>query len=78
MPTTTVDLPSVLYQYVESEVEEGQYASKAEAIRSMIRKEMERRHSVTEPLSRETLEAIEEAREQDDAGNIRELIEDNV
>ena len=77
MPTTSVDIPSVLYQYIETEVEEGQYKSKAEAIRSMIRKEMERKHSVDERLSDETLEKIEQARERGAVeGDIRELIED--
>jgi Arc/MetJ-type ribon-helix-helix transcriptional regulator len=77
MPTTSLDIPSVLYQYIETEVKEGQYESKAEAIRSMIRKEMERKHSVDERLSDETLEKIEQARERGAVeGDIRELIED--
>ncbi|SNR53013.1 hypothetical protein SAMN06264855_11296 [Halorubrum vacuolatum] len=78
MPTTSVDIPSVLYQYIETEVEEGQYKSKAEAIRSMIRKEMERKHNVDERLSEETLQQIRQARKQDDEGDIRELIKDYV
>ena len=79
MPTTSVDIPSVLYQYIETEVEAGQYKSKAEAIRSMIRKEMERKHSVDERLSDETLEMIEQARERGAVeGDIRELIEDRL
>jgi putative addiction module CopG family antidote len=78
MPTTSVDIPEVLYRYVESEVEEGRYKSKAEAIRDMIRKEMERRHSVDEKLTEETVEIIREARGQKDEGDVRELIEDNV
>lgn len=79
MTTTSVDIPSVLYRYIESEVEEGQYQSKAEAIRSMIRKEMERKHSVDERLSDETLEKIEQARERGAVeGDIRELIEDRL
>lgn len=79
MTTTSVDIPSVLYRYIESEVDEGQYQSKAEAIRSMIRKEMERKHSVDEQLSDETLEKIEQARERGAVeGDIRELIEDRL
>lgn len=79
MPTTSVDIPDVLYRYVESEVEDGRYKSKAEAIRSMIRKEMERRHSVDEQLSEETLEKIEQARERGEIeGDVRELIEDSL
>jgi putative addiction module CopG family antidote len=78
MPTTSVDIPDVLYRYVESEVEEGRYQSKAEAIRAMIRKEMERRHSVDEQLSEQTLESIRRARGQEDEGDIRELIEDHI
>ncbi|MUW14384.1 hypothetical protein GJ633_06685 [Halorubrum sp. CBA1125] len=78
MPTTSVDIPDVLYRYVESEVEEGRYQSKAEAIRSMIRREMERRHSVNEQLSEETLEKVREARQQEDEGDIREFIEDHI
>ena len=79
MPTTSVDIPDVLYRYVESEVEEGRYKSKAEAIRSMIRKEMERRHSVDETLSEETLEKIDRARERVEIeGDVRELIEDSL
>ncbi|WP_049896279.1 ribbon-helix-helix domain-containing protein [Haloferax volcanii] len=79
MPTTSVDIPDVLYRYVEFEVEEGRYKSKAEAIRSMIRKEMERRHSVDEQLSSETLEKIERARERGEIeGDVRELIEDSL
>jgi putative addiction module CopG family antidote len=78
MPTTSVDIPDILYRYVETEVEEGRYQSKAEAIRSMIRKEMERRHSVDEQLSEETLESIQRARGQENEGDIRELIEDQL
>ena len=79
MPTTSVDIPSVLYQYVEAEVEQGQYKSKAEAIRSMIRKEMERRHSVNEKLSEETVQQIKRARERGEIeGDIRELIEGSI
>ena len=79
MPTTSVDIPDVLYRYVESEVEGGRYKSKAEAIRSMIRKEMERRHSVDETLSEETLEKIDRARERGEIeGDVRELIEDSL
>ncbi len=78
MPTTSVDLPSVLNQYIESEVEEGHYKSKAEAIRSMIRKEMERRHAVNEQLSKQTLEKIEKARGEPIEGDIRELIQDRL
>jgi len=78
MPTTSVDIPDILYRYIETEVEEGRYQSKAEAIRSMIRKEMERRHSVNEQLSEETLESIQRARGQENEGDIRELIEDQL
>ena len=78
MPTTSVDLPDLLYQYIESEVDEGRYKSKAEAIRAMIRKEMERRHTVDEQLADETLDAIERARGQADEGDIRELIENHL
>lgn len=78
MPTTSVVIPDILYRYVETEVEEGRYQSKAEAIRSMIRKEMERRHSVDEQLSEETLESIQRARGQENEGDIRELIEDQL
>ena len=78
MPTTSVDIPDILYRYVETEVEEGRYQSKAEAIRSMIRKEMERRHSVDEQLSEQTLESIQRARGQENEGDIRELIEDQL
>jgi putative addiction module CopG family antidote len=78
MPTTSVDLPDLLYQYIESEVDEGRYKSKAEAIRAMIRKEMERRHAVDEQLADETLDAIERARGQADEGDIRELIENQL
>lgn len=79
MPTTSVDIPSILYQYIESEVDQGRYQSKAEAIRYMIRKEMERKHSVDEQLSHETLEKIEQARERGEIeGDIKELIEDSL
>lgn len=79
MPTTSVDIPDVLYRYVESEVDEGRYKSKAEAIRSMIRKEMERRNSVDEQLSEETLDKIDRARERGEIeGDVRELIEDSL
>jgi len=78
MPTTSVVIPEILYRYVETEVEEGRYQSKAEAIRSMIRKEMERRHSTNEQLSEETLESIQRARGQENEGDIRELIEDQL
>ena len=78
MPTTSVDLPDLLYQYIESEVDEGRYKSKAEAIRAMIRNEMERRHAVDEQLADETLDAIERARGQADEGDIRELIENQL
>jgi hypothetical protein len=44
----------------------------------MIRKEMERRHSVDEQLSEETLESIQRARGQENEGDIRELIEDQL
>lgn len=77
MPTTSVDLPEILYQYIESEVEDGRYKSKAEAIRDMIRKEMERKHAVDETLSEETVEKIQQARERGEIeGEVRELIED--
>lgn len=76
MTTTSVDLPEVLYRYIESEVEKGRYKSKAEAIRYMIRREMERKHSVDEQLSQEIVEKIERARERGDVeGDVRELIE---
>lgn len=78
MPTTSVDIPDILYRYVETEVEEGRYQSKAEAIRSMIRKEMERRHSTNEQLSEQTLESIQRTRGQENEGDIRELIEDQL
>jgi len=79
MPTTTVDLPDMLYQYIESEVEDGRYQSKAEAIRHMIRREMERKHADDEQLSQETREKIRSARERDDIeGDVRDLIEDHV
>lgn len=79
MPTTSVDLPEILYQYIESEVEDGRYKSKAEAIRDMIRKEMERKHAVDETLSEETVKKIEQARERGEIeGDVRELIEDHV
>lgn len=75
MPTTSLDLPEVLNRFVESEVEEGRYTSKAEVIRYLIRKEMQERHSVDEKLSEEAIESIKEARGQEDEGEIRELIE---
>lgn len=79
MPTTTVDLPDMLYQYIESEVEDGRYQSKAEAIRYMIRREMERKHAVDEHLSKETLAKIRKARERGDVeGDVSELVEDHV
>ena len=79
MPITTVDIPVTLYRYIESEVEEGRYQSKAEAIRAMIRKEMERKHSVNEELSEETLDKIRRAHEREEIeGDVRELIEDYV
>jgi putative addiction module CopG family antidote len=79
MTTTSVDIPDILYRYVESEVEEGRYQSKAEAIRSMIRREMERRHSVDEQLSEQTLEKIQQARERGEIeGDVRKLIEDSL
>jgi len=79
MTTTSVDLPAVLYRYIESEIEEGRFTSKAEAIRYMIRKEMERKHAVGEKLSEETLEKIEKARERDEIeGDVRELIRNYV
>lgn len=77
MTTTSVDLPDMLYRYVESEVEDGRFKSKAEAIRYMIRKEMESRHSVDEQLSEEMLEKLSRARERGEIeGDVRELIED--
>lgn len=78
MTTTSVDLPDMLYRYIESEVEQGRFKSKAEAIRYMIRKEMERMHSVDEKLSDEAMESLRQARGQSDEGDVRELIEDSV
>lgn len=79
MPTTTVDLPDMLYRYIESEVEDGRYQSKAEAIRYMIRREMERKHAVDEHLSQETREKIRRARERGDVeGDVSELVEGHV
>lgn len=79
MPTTSIDIPESLYEYIESEVEAGRYQSKAEAIRAMIRKEMERRHTVDERLSEETIAAIQQARRRGAVeGDIRELIEDQL
>ena len=75
MPITSLDLPEVLNRFVESEVEEGRYTSKAEVIRYLIRKEMQERHSVDEKLSDEAIESIREARGQEDEGEVRELIE---
>lgn len=68
MTTTSVDLPTMLHQYVKSEVEQGRFKSKAEAIRYMIRKDLERKHSVDEQLSQETLEKLRRARERDESG----------
>ena len=45
----------------------------------MIRKEMERKHSVDEQLSKETLHQIEQACERGEIeGDIKELIEDSL
>jgi len=75
MPTTSIDLPGLLYQYIESEVEAGRYQSKAEAIRAMIRKEMERKHATDEHLTEETQTIIKTARERGEIeGDIRDLI----
>ena len=77
MTTTSVDLPDMLYRYIESEVEQGRFKSKAEAIRYMIRKEMEQKHSVDEELSNVTLEKLRRARERGEVeGDVRELIQD--
>lgn len=79
MPMTSVDFPDLLYRYSESEVEDGRYQSKAEAIRHMIRQGMERKHAIDEQLSQETLEKIRTARERGDLeGDVGELIEDHL
>lgn len=79
MPTTSIDIPELLYDYIESEVEKGRFTSKAEAIRSMIRREMERKHAIDEELADDLIADIEEARERGDIeGDIRELIQDRL
>ncbi|TVT92816.1 ribbon-helix-helix domain-containing protein [Haloferax volcanii] len=79
MSTTSVDISGMFYRYVESEVKEGRYKSKAEAIRAMIRKEMEQKHSVGEKFSQNTVEKMQEARKRGDIeGNVGELIEDSL
>jgi len=76
MTTTSIDLPETLYRYIESQVEKGEYTSKAEAIRYMIRKEMENKNKVDEELSEEAIKKIKKAREREEVeGDIRELIE---
>ncbi|MDS0243608.1 MULTISPECIES: hypothetical protein [unclassified Haloferax] len=72
MPTISVDIPRRFYRYVESEVEEGRYKSKAEAIRAMIRKEMEWKHSVDEKLSQSTERRY---RKQESVETLRETLE---
>ena len=76
MPTTSLDLPEMLNRFVENEVDEGRYTSKAEAIRYLIRRDMQRQNSVNEKLSKEAVESIQRARGQEDEGDIRESIEE--
>lgn len=78
MPEITVHLPEILNQYVESEMEEGRYNSKEDAIQKMIQRDIKERYSVDEQLSRETLQKIEKARHQEDEGDVEALIEDHV
>ena len=66
MPVTSIDLPEMLNNFVEDEVEKGRYTSKAEAIRYLIRRDMQRQNSVSEKLSEEAIESIERARGQEE------------
>lgn len=73
MPSITVDLPEILDRYIESEIERGQYQSKAEALRDIVRKEMERKHTSKEKLAEE-VETNQECGE--NRGDLNKLIGD--